>query len=127
MEVRIDKWLWAVRLYKTRNLAAEACRLGKVSCNGVKVKPSREVKEGEVYEINIDQLHKRVKIKQLLANRVGAKEVEKYMEDLTPQEEYERLQIARSFVFEVRDRGIGRPSKKDRRLLESFKQESYED
>lgn len=101
--------------------------MGKVSCNGVKVKPSREVKEGEVYELNIDRLHKRVKIKQLLANRVGAKEVEKYMEDLTPQEEYERLQIARSFVFEVRDRGIGRPSKKDRRLLESFKQESYED
>lgn len=127
MEVRIDKWLWAVRLYKTRNLAAEACKLGKVNCNGVKVKPSREVKENEVYEVNIEQLHKRVKVKQLLSNRVGAKEVEKYMEDLTPAEEYERVRMARTFVFEVRDRGIGRPSKKDRRLLESFKQDTYDE
>lgn len=125
MEVRIDKWLWAVRLYKTRNLAAEACKLGKVSCSGVKVKPSREVKENEVYEVNIEQLHKRVKVKQLLSNRVGAKDVEKYMEDLTPSEEYERVRMARTFVFEVRDRGVGRPSKKDRRLLESFKQDAY--
>ena len=127
MEVRIDKWLWAVRLYKTRNLAAEACKLGKVNCNGVKVKPSREVKENEVYEVNIEQLHKRVKVKQLLSNRAGAKEVEKYMEDLTPAEEYERVRMARTFVFEVRDRGIGRPSKKDRRLLESFKQDTYDE
>ena len=127
MEARIDKWLWSVRLYKTRSLAAEACRLGKVSCKGIKVKPSREVKENEVYEINIDQLHKRVRVKQLLSNRIAAKEVNKYMEDLTPPEEYERVRVARTFVFEVRDRGTGRPSKKDRRLLESFKQDSCDE
>ena len=116
MEVRIDKWLWAVRLYKTRSLASEACRLGKVVCNGTKVKPSHEVKENDVYQVNIDQL---------LSNRVGAKDVAKYMEDLTPQEEYERIRLARQSAFEARDRGIGRPSKRDRRMLESFKQEGF--
>lgn len=125
MEVRIDKWLWAVRLYKTRSLAADACRLGKVSCGGVKVKASKEVKLGEVYEVNIDQLKRSVKVVGLLSNRVGAKDVAKYMEDLTPEEEYERIRLARSFAFEQRDRGIGRPSKRDRRLLESFKEEGF--
>ena len=76
MEVRIDKWLWAVRLYKTRALATDACRLGKVTCEGVAVKPSKIVKEGDVYVVNIDQLHRKVKVKQLLNNRVGAKLVE---------------------------------------------------
>ena len=125
MEVRIDKWLWAVRLYKTRSLAADACRLGKVVCGGVKVKPSKEVKLGEVYEVNIDQLKRSVKVIGLLSNRVGAKDVAKYMEDLTPEEEYERIRLARSFAFEQRDRGIGRPSKRDRRLLESFKDDGF--
>lgn len=125
MEVRIDKWLWAVRLYKTRSLASEACRLGKVVCNGTKVKPSHEVKENDVYQVNIDQLHRKVRVVHLLSNRVGAKDVAKYMEDLTPQEEYERIRLARQSAFEARDRGIGRPSKRDRRMLESFKQEGF--
>ncbi len=118
---RIDKWLWAVRLYKTRSLAAEACKLGKVICNGVKVKPSKEIKQGEVYEVNIDQLHRRVRVIGLLGNRVGAKDVAKYMEDLTSEEEYERIKTARSAAFELRDRHTGRPTKRDRRLIEDFK------
>lgn len=121
MEVRIDKWLWAVRLYKMRALATDACRLGKVTCEGVAVKPSKIVKEGDVYVVNIDQLHRKVKVKQLLNNRVGAKLVENFLEDQTDIQEIERIRIAREYAFEKRDRGIGRPSKKDRRLLDEFK------
>lgn len=122
MEVRIDKWLWAVRLFKTRALATEACRLGKVMFESSAVKPSKTVKEGDVYELTIEQVHRTVRVKQLLNNRVGAKLVCDFMEDLTPEEEYDRIRVAREFAFEKRDRGIGRPSKRDRRKLEQFKQ-----
>ncbi len=122
MEVRIDKWLWAVRLFKTRALATEACRLGKVMFDSSAVKPSKTVKEGDVYELTIEQVHRTVRVKQLLNNRVGAKLVCDFMEDLTLEDEYERIRLAREFAFEKRDRGIGRPSKRDRRKLEQFKQ-----
>ena len=122
MEVRIDKWLWAVRLFKTRALATEACRLGKVRFESSAVKPSKTVKEGDVYELTIEQVHRTVRGKQLLNNRVGARLVCDFMEDLTPEEEYDRIRVAREFAFEKRDRGIGRPSKRDRRKLEQFKQ-----
>ncbi len=122
MEVRIDKWLWAVRLFKTRALATEACRLGKVRFESSAVKPSKTVKEGDVYELTIEQVHRTVRVKQLLNNRVGARLVCDFMEDLTPEEEYDRIRVAREFAFEKRDRGIGRPSKRDRRKLEQFKQ-----
>lgn len=122
MEVRIDKWLWAVRLFKTRALATEACRLGKVMFESSAVKPSKTVKEGDVYELTIEQVHRTVRVKQLLNNRVGARLVCDFMEDLTPEEEYDRIRVAREFAFEKRDRGIGRPSKRDRRKLEQFKQ-----
>lgn len=118
---RIDKWLWAVRLYKTRSLAAEACKAGKVKLNGIPVKPSHEVKIGQKLEISIEQLHKTVEVKELLSNRVSAKLVENYMTDLTPKEEYERIQMTRQYAFEHRDRGVGRPTKRDRREIEDFK------
>ncbi|MBQ6725732.1 MAG: RNA-binding S4 domain-containing protein [Bacteroidales bacterium] len=120
-EVRIDKWLWSVRLYKTRSQAAEACRAGKVKLNGVPVKSSHDVKVGEVYEITIEQLHKVVEVKALLGNRVGAKLVPDFMNDLTPAEEYERIQMIRQYNFERRDRGTGRPTKRERRDLDEFK------
>jgi ribosome-associated heat shock protein Hsp15 len=120
-EVRIDKWLWAVRLYKTRSQAAEACRAGKVKLGGVPVKSSHDVKVGEVYEITIEQLHKVVEVKALLGNRVGAKLVPDFMNDLTPAEEYERIQMIRQYNFERRDRGTGRPTKRERRDLDEFK------
>ena len=120
-EVRIDKWLWAVRLYKTRSQAAEACRAGKVKLGGVPVKSSHGVKVGEVYEITIEQLHKVVEVKALLGNRVGAKLVPDFMNDLTPAEEYERIQMIRQYNFERRDRGTGRPTKRERRDLDEFK------
>ena len=119
--VRIDKYLWAVRLYKTRSLATDACRCGHVRMNGMPLKPSHEIKVGETYEISIEQLHKVVQVKKLLDHRVGAALVPDYLVDLTPQEEYERIQMVRQYSFEKRDRGIGRPTKRDRREIEGFK------
>ena len=120
-EIRIDKWLWAVRLYKTRSQAAEACRAGKVKFGGVPVKSSHTVKVGEVYELTIEQLHKVVEVKALLHNRVGAKLVPDYLLDRTPEEEYERIQMIRQYNFERRDRGTGRPTKRERREMDEFK------
>ena len=119
--IRIDKYLWAVRLYKTRSLATDAWRCGHVRMNGQPLKPSHEIKVGEVYELSIEQLHKVVEVKQLLGNRVGAKLVENYLIDRTPQEEYERIQLIRQYAFEKRDRGAGRPTKRERRDIEEFK------
>ena len=119
--IRIDKYLWAVRLYKTRSIATDACRSGRVKLNGLPVKPSHEISVGEIYELNIEQTHRTVQVKELLANRVGAKLVENYLTDLTPPEEYERIQMARQYGFEHRDRGAGRPTKRDRREIEEFK------
>ena len=119
--IRIDKYLWAVRLYKTRSLATDACRCGHVRMNGQPLKPSHEIKVGEVYELSIEQLHKVVEVKQMLGNRVGAKLVENYLIDRTPQEEYERIQLIRQYAFEKRDRGAGRPTKRERRDIEEFK------
>lgn len=121
MEVRLDKWLWAVRLYKTRAIATDACRLGKITCNGIVAKASKEVKVGDKYDVNIDQLHKTIEVVGLLNNRIPAKLVENYMKDLTPKEEYERIEFARKFAFEKRDRGTGRPTKRERRDIEDFK------
>jgi len=119
--IRIDKYLWAVRLYKTRSLATDACRNGHIRMNGQPLKPSHEIKVGEVYELSIEQLHKVIEVKELLGNRVGAKLVENYMIDRTPQEEYDRIQFIRQYAFEKRDRGVGRPTKRDRREIEDFK------
>lgn len=122
MSVRLDKWLWAVRLYKTRALATDACRLGKISFEGNVAKASKEVKVGDKYEINLNQLRKIVEVKEILCNRVSAKMVENFMIDLTPKEEYERIELARKFAFEKRDRGAGRPTKKERRDIDLFKE-----
>lgn len=120
-DIRIDKYLWAVRLFKTRSIATDACRAGKVKMNDMPVKPSHEISVGEIYELNIEQMHRTVQVKELLSNRVGAKLVENYLTDLTPHEEYERIQMARQYGFEHRDRGAGRPTKRDRREIEEFK------
>jgi len=119
--IRIDKYLWAVRLFKTRSMATDALRAGRIKLNGMPVKPSHEISVGEIYEVNIEQMHRTVLVKELLANRVDAKLVENYLTDLTPQEEYERIQMARQYSFEKRDRGAGRPTKRDRREIEQFK------
>lgn len=119
--IRIDKYLWAVRLYKTRSLATAACTTGRVKMNDVALKASHPIKVGEVYDITIEQLHRKVQVKALLNNRVGAKLVPDYLTDLTPAEEYERIRMARQYSYEQRDRGAGRPTKRDRREIEEFK------
>ena len=119
--VRMDKWLWAARLFKTRSLAADAIKGGKVKVDGNPVKPSREVKEGDVIQVQIDQLHKVVQVKTVIKNRVSAKQVPEVYSDLTPQEEYERIEFMHAYKAEWRDRGAGRPTKKERRMIERMK------
>ena len=119
--VRIDKYLWAIRQYKTRTMAGDACRGGKVKLNGQPVKASREIKVGDIIEISTPGLTRKIKVLELLNNRVGAPKVPDYMEDLTPQEVIEQAKLVRQTNYEKRDRGLGRPTKRDRRDIEALK------
>ena len=119
--VRIDKWLWCVRLYKTRTLSAEACSGGKVTIDDVNVKPSRAVKVGDIIKVHQPPLWRTVKVVDILENRVGAKVVPQYMEDLTPQEEYDKVEFVRMMNMERRDPGTGRLTKKERREIDRLK------
>ena len=119
--VRIDKWLWAVRIYKTRSLATEAIRNGRVKIGGQVVKPSREVHLHDEIDIHLGVYHKTVKVIALLHNRVGAALVANYFEDLTSAEEYDKLKIQQEMKPEFRPRGIGRPTKRHRRLIDRLK------
>jgi len=121
--VRIDKWLWAVRVFKTRSMASTACRAGKVKIDDQEIKPSRDAHIGDVVRIRINPHFTRtVKVKELLSNRVGAKLIPNYTEDLTPQSEYDKLKKYNELNWERRDRGIGRPTKKERRDLDKLKE-----
>ena len=121
--VRIDKWLWAARLFKTRAIATDAIKGGKVKIDDTPVKPSRDVKEGDIIQVQIEQLHKVVQVKSVIKNRVPAKQVPEVYTDLTPPEEYERIEFMHAYKSEWRDRGAGRPTKKERRLIEKMKDE----
>ena len=117
-EVRVDKWLWAVRVFKTRSIATEACKKGRVSIGGVTIKPSRTIRVGEVITVRKPPIEYSFRVLQLLASRVGAKRVAEFMENVTPQAQYELLELQRVFVD--RAKGLGRPTKKDRRDLDQF-------
>lgn len=119
--VRIDKWLWAVRLFKTRSLASEACRAGRITIDGVAAKPSRDLKPGDILVVGMGTLKRTIGVKALLTNRVSAKLVPEYLNDLTPPEEYERLQILKELSWERRPRGTGRPTKQERRSIDRLK------
>jgi ribosome-associated heat shock protein Hsp15 len=119
--VRIDKWLWAVRIYKTRSLATEACRNGRVKIGGQVVKASREVHAGDEIDIHLGVYHKTVKVTALLHNRVSAAKVEGFLVDLTPESEYGKLKIQQEMKPEFRPRGVGRPTKRHRRLIDRLK------
>lgn len=119
--IRIDKWLWAARIFKTRNIAAEACKGGKVKMDQQTVKASREVKTGDIIDVQVNQLHKKVEVKDPIKNRVSAKMLDEVYIDRTPQEELERYEMVLASKTEYRGRGLGRPTKKERRLIDKLK------
>ena len=116
--IRIDKWLWAVRVYATRSIATEECKKGRVSVGGVSVKPSRAVKVGEVVLVRKNPVTYSYRVVALLEKRVGAKLVPGYLEDITPPEELQKLDVDMGGALFVRDRGAGRPTKKERRDID---------
>lgn len=119
-EVRIDKWMWATRIFKTRTIAAEACKKNRIAIGGVNVKPSRMIKTGEIIQVRKPPVTYSFKVLALTQNRMGAKLVPEYLENVTPPEQYELLEINKISGFVDRARGLGRPTKKDRRDLDQF-------
>ena len=119
--LRIDKWLWAVRIFKTRSQASEACKKGRVLIDDIQVKPSRVIKIGEVVFIKRPPVIYQFKVKGLLGKRQSAKVVVDYVEDITPEEEKLKLDMKRFTGFEIRDKRVGRPTKRERRLIDDLK------
>jgi ribosome-associated heat shock protein Hsp15 len=119
-EVRLDKWLWAVRVFKTRSLAAGACQAGHVKIAGHSVKPARAARVGETLTVQVGDITRTLRVVGLLDRRVGAPLVARYAGDLTPPEEYAKLRREQIEPLFHRPKGAGRPTKRDRRLLEQF-------
>ena len=119
-EVRIDKWMWATRIFKTRTIAAEACKKGRVSVSGTTVKPSRTIKIGDIIQVRKPPVTYSFKVLALTERRMGAKLVPEYLENVTTPDQYEILEMNKISGFVDRARGLGRPTKKDRREMEQF-------
>ena len=125
MEERVDKYLFAMRVYKTRSMAADACKCGRVKMNGVELKPSRSFRIGDVFTVRRGPITYTYKVLRLSDNRLGAKLVPDYMQDITTPDQLELLELARIAGKSGRDRGTGRPTKKDRRDIETFFSDDY--
>lgn len=123
---RIDKWLWATRIFKTRTIAADACKNGRIAVNGVNVKPSRMVKEGDTVSVRKPPVTYSFKILKTIEQRVGAKILPEIYENVTSPDQYELLEMTRISGFVDRARGTGRPTKKDRRQMDAFIDLSFE-
>ena len=119
-EARIDKWLWAARIYKTRTLATDACKNGRITLGGALVKPSRTVKAGDVVTVRKAPITYSFRVLSPIEKRVGARLLPEILENITPPEQYELLEMSRISGFVDRARGTGRPTKKDRRALDDF-------
>ncbi|MDD3780821.1 MAG: RNA-binding S4 domain-containing protein [Proteiniphilum sp.] len=119
-EVRIDKWLWAVRIFKTRTIAVEACKKGRVMIDDVTIKPSRNVRAGDVIQVRKPPITYSFKVLALADKRMGAKMVPQFMENVTSPDQYELLDLNKISGFVDRQRGTGRPTKKERRDLDQF-------
>ncbi|MBQ2037215.1 MAG: RNA-binding S4 domain-containing protein [Alistipes sp.] len=126
-EVRLDKYLWAVRVFKTRSDAADAIRNNRVLVNDAYAKPSREVKQGDVIAVKKQPVTYQYKVLELVSSRQGAKNVPQYCLNITPQEELDKLTIPRETVFVFRERGTGRPTKKERREIDALMDGFYYD
>ena len=120
MEARIDKWLWAARIFKTRSLAADACKNGRVTFNGSTIKPSRMIKEGDTIHVKKSPITYSFKVLKAIEQRVGAKLIPEIYENVTDPKQYELLEMSRISGFVDRARGTGRPTKKERRALDAF-------
>lgn len=119
-EVRIDKWMWATRIFKTRTIALEACKKNRITVNNISVKPSRMIKIGDIIQVKKPPITYTFKVCDLTDKRIGAKLVPQYLENLTPPEQYEILELGKISGFIDRARGTGRPTKKDRRSIDEF-------
>lgn len=119
-EARIDKWLWAARIFKTRTIAAAACKKGQVSMKGTQLKPSRVIHEGDIIDVRKPPVTYSFRVLQAIEKRVGAKLIPEILENVTAPEQYEILEMSRISGFIGRAKGLGRPTKKDRRDLDSF-------
>lgn len=125
--MRIDKYLWCIRLFKTRTIATNACKKGQIKIEDVNVKPSREVYGGETIIVRKNQINYKVQVLDIPQNRVGAKLVDLYRKDLTPKEEFERTELLKFSKDYYRKKGTGRPTKKDRRDIEDYYGTNEED
>lgn len=125
MEARLDKWLWSARIFKTRTIAADACKNGRITIGGVKQKASKMIKEGDVIEVRKPPITYSFKVLKAIQNRVGAKLVPEVLENVTPKEQMELLEMNRISGFVGRARGTGRPTKKERRELDDFIQPAF--
>lgn len=123
--VRIDKWLWSIRAFKTRTDAADACKLGRVTINGALAKASRDVKVNDIVGVKKLPVVYTFKVLALIANRQPAKNVYLYAENLTPEEELDKLKMNRTIIFAQRDRGTGRPTKRERRQIDDLMDNYY--
>lgn len=126
-QARIDKWLWAVRIYKTRSIAAEACKKGHISIGDRTAKPAHNIRVGDIVNVKKSPITYSFRVLKCAENRVGAKLVPELMENITSQEQYEILEMSKISGFIDRQRGTGRPTKKERRDLDFFVEESYND
>lgn len=125
MEARLDKWLWAARIFKTRSIAADTCKNGRVTIGGVKQKASKMIKEGDIIEVRKPPITYSFKVLKAIQNRVGAKLVPEVLENVTAKEQLELLEMNRIGGFIGRARGTGRPTKKERRELDDFIQPAF--
>jgi len=123
-EIRIDKYLWSVRLYKTRSIASDECRKGRILISNIQVKPSRTVTKGEIIIVKKPPVNYTFRIIEPIENRVSAKLVSLFLEDITPEEEKLKLDYRQSGGTFYRDKGTGRPTKKERRLIDRLKDDS---
>lgn len=126
-EVRVDKYLWAMRVFKTRTIATDAVKNGRVMMGGVAVKPSRGVRVGDIIDVRKPPVTYTFKVKALTENRLGAKLVPDYVENITPQSQYDILEMAKIAGFVDRRKGLGRPTKRDGRMINRFKEETSDE
>ncbi|CAA0154235.1 RNA-binding S4 domain-containing protein [Tenacibaculum maritimum] len=125
--MRIDKYLWCIRLFKTRSLATEACKKGHIKIDGNNLKPSKEIFGNELLSIRKNQINYKIKVLDIPPNRVGAKLVDLYRKDVTPKEAFEKTDLLKYSKDYYRKKGLGRPTKKDRRDIDNYTETTEED